>query len=87
MTDKKIFNNLKKERLDRKYKIKMLSFMKADTNRKLVFDKLEEDERINLLSELSAIEINILKLRRNKFNSNFYEFKESSLYNRKERRE
>lgn len=86
MTSKEIFDNLKKERLDRRRKIKMLNFMKADINMKLKFGHPDEDTLVSLLSELKAIEINTFKLQRNRYNSKFYTFTESSLYNRKGRK-
>jgi len=67
----------KKNKLERKTKLRALKIMQANINRKLLMNKvndISEDDYINLLSELNAIEINMIKLKRNKLNSNFYEF-------------
>lgn len=79
MTDKEIFDGLKKERKANRRKKRMLAFLKVDTNRKIMVEgRGNEDRYVELLSELRAIEINDIKLRRNKFNSSYYEFTPSN---------
>jgi hypothetical protein len=80
MTDKEQFDLKKAEFKARKHKLKMLKFLKRDINRKLTFDiaGLPEEEMetkvADLLAQLRGVEINELKVRRNKFNSKEYSF-------------
>lgn len=80
MTDKEQFDLNKKAFQTRKHKIKMLKFLKRDINRKLNFEisslavEDREEQVANLLSQLEGVEINILKLVRNKYSSKEYKF-------------
>lgn len=75
MTDKEIFDNLKKERLARRKKFKMLSFLKVNVNAQLRFTtNLSEDQHIDLLNQLRGIEISEYELRSNKYGSTAYKF-------------
>ncbi len=77
MTDKEIFDKLKSEGKEKRRKIKLLNFLQASVNKKLMFTVTTEEERVNLLAELEAVEINKFKEHRNKFNSSFYSFEPS----------
>ena len=80
MTDKEQFDLRKAEFKARKNKLKMLSFLKRNINRKLRFEiaGLPEEEMetkvADLLAQLRGVEINELKVRRNRFGSKEYSF-------------
>lgn len=79
--NKEEYSKHKENRRIKRKNLKILNIMRIDINSQLLrtsVDK-ESDKYVNLLSELNAIELNITKLRRNKFNSNFYEFKPSKI--------
>lgn len=86
MTDKQIFDQLKAERKEFTRKKKMLKFMKAEVNRKLMFLNINEEDRSNLIVELQQIEINDFTLRRNKYNSKHYKFIPGPMFNRIEKK-
>jgi len=76
MTDKQIFDELKAQSKERKRKFKMIKFLKASVNSKLNFTpNLLEDGKVELLQQLHEIELNEMRIRRNKFNSSAYTFK------------
>lgn len=74
MTNKQIFDELKQKYKNFQTKKKMVKLLRSNINAKLSFEKNTEDVRLGLLQQLRAIEINDTKLRRNKFDSKFYEF-------------
>lgn len=75
MTDKEIFDNLKKEKLARRKKLKMLQFLKVNTNAKLRFSTdLTEEQHVELINQLRGIEISEHELRSNKYGSTAYKF-------------
>lgn len=87
MTEKEKYYQGKKDKLGKKKKIKMLNYLKTETNFKLMTVLPDdEDKYVNLLSELRAIDENLFKLKRNKYNSSFYEFKSGPIYNKQQRK-
>jgi hypothetical protein len=74
MTDKEIFDGLKAGNRKNRSQMRMLKYLQADINRQLLFTHIDEDRRIDLLAQLSGVETNKFKIRRNKFNSSAYEF-------------
>jgi hypothetical protein len=88
MTNKEIFQELKKGRIDKRRKLKAVKYLKIEVNRKLVFGiseedgfrKLDEATRVDLLRQLEALEINEATVRGNKFNSKEYKFEPSRNY-------
>lgn len=74
-TNKEIFDDLKLKAKTFKNKIKMVNMLKSNINRKLRYSKLSEEEYADTLAKLKDVEINEMRLRRNKFQSKSYEFK------------
>lgn len=74
MTNKQIFDELKQKYKNFQIKKKMTKMLRSNINAKLSFEEHTEDEKIALLQQLRAIEINDTKLRRNKYQSKHYEF-------------
>lgn len=89
MTDKEIFQELKKGRVDKRRKLKAVKYLKTEVNRKLIFGisvddgfkEVDEATRVDLLRQLEALEVNEATIRGNKFNSKAYKFEPSRNYN------
>lgn len=81
MTDKENFDTLKKEKKQRRQQIKLLKFLQADINRKLLFSSPQEKEEefTGYLTQLREVELLLAKTRMNKFGSKFFEFIPSEL--------
>ncbi len=74
----------------RKEKIQMMKALKMNVNFKLMTldkeDKDFEETQIELLSQLNGIETQLVKIKKNKNESKFFEFKTNGAINRKQRR-
>jgi hypothetical protein len=74
MTEKEKYWNGKLAKKKQQTQKKMIISMKKLINMKLAKAGTNEDKQVELLAELRALEINDLKLRRNKFMSESYSF-------------
>ncbi len=73
MTDKENFDQLKAAKKARKNKIKLLNFLQGNLNKRILTSS-DEEEKVNLLAELEAVEINKFNMKQNKYGSQFYSF-------------
>lgn len=72
----------KEAKLERKNRIKILQNTINGLNMQLKFGQVDEEEKINLIGQLRAMEITLFKVKRNTVLSNAYEFKEGPIYNK-----
>lgn len=77
----------KEARLERKNRIKILQNTINSLNMQLKFSQPDEEEKINLIGQLRAMEITLMKVKRNVNLSNAYELKEGPIYNRFQRKD
>lgn len=87
MTDKEQFELVKSERLQRKSQLIAVKFLKMELNRKLLFSQVNEEDRLEVLSNLRQTELAEIRLRRNRLGSKEYEFIPSGMFNRNDRKQ